>query len=537
MIHVNNLKKQYGDDILFDEVSIHIRKRDRIALVGDNGTGKSTFLKILAGKESIDNGQIAYTGSATTGYLPQFLYSDEEYDRNLFEELSAVFSTINKKSRKLTELENKMGKLEYDSDEFEKVMEKYGNLQEELQKMGYYEIGAKIKSILFGLGFSEEDLEKKCSEFSGGWQMRIALAKILVEYPDVLLLDEPTNHLDIEARNWLEDFIKSYPGAVILVSHDRFFLDSTVKRVIEIYASQMWVYSGNYSKFEILREEFIEQVHKEAREYEEKVSKTQKFIDKFRYQANKASQVQSRVKMLNKMSKPVIPPKKKRIFFRFPKAPNSGHKVLKVDGVSKEFDDNLLFFDASFEVEKGERIALVGKNGKGKTTLMKIIAGILEADTGEVEFGYKVVYNYYAQEPSELLDSKKTVYDELYQDADSTQAAHLRNVLGAFLFSDDDVYKRVKVLSGGERSRLALAKMLLKKANLLILDEPTNHLDLTSKDILMDALKYFEGTIIFVSHDRYFVDNIANRIIYLQDKEIKSFNGGYEDYLAKIPTV
>ncbi|MFA7577409.1 MAG: ABC-F family ATP-binding cassette domain-containing protein, partial [Candidatus Muiribacteriota bacterium] len=508
MIHINDLKKQFADKILFSELSLHIRRKDRIALVGENGTGKTTLLKMIHGLEYSDDGSIEKTGKTRTGYLPQFLTHNYKSGITLYQEISKVFEHIHKKAEKLTELEHKMGEIDYESLEYEKVMNHYGILQEELHNDGYYEIDSKIKEIVFGLGFTDKDLEKKCTEFSGGWQMRIALAKILIEQPEVLLLDEPTNHLDIEARNWLEDFIKNYYGAVVLVSHDRYFLDATINRVAEIYAGKLWVYSGNYTHFEKQREEYIQNIHKQAAEYENKVEKIEKFIDKFRYKATKASQVQSRVKMLDKMEKPIIPPKRKQIHFRFPKAPSSGLKVLEVKELSKEYPENLVFFDVNFTVEKGQRIAIMGKNGQGKTTLMKIIAGITKADTGEIHLGHNVTLNYYAQEPTEILSEEKTVYETLYNDADPSLTPDLRNILGAFLFSNDDVYKKVSVLSGGERSRLALARMLLKKANLLIMDEPTNHLDIYSKDILLDALKYFEGTIIFVSHDRYFVDNL-----------------------------
>ncbi|PLX17516.1 MAG: hypothetical protein C0601_07095 [Candidatus Muiribacterium halophilum] len=413
-------------------------------------------------------------------------------------------------------------------------MKKYGDLQHELEENGLYEIDSKIKSILFGLGFDEEDLNKRCNEFSGGWVMRIHLAKLLLASPEILLLDEPTNHLDLEARNWLEDFIRSYMGAVILVSHDRFFLDATVNRVGELFASDFKVYKGNYSKFERLRQEYIDNIYKSAKEYDEKVEKHTKFIEKFRYKATKASQVQSRIKMLDKIEKPIIPPKKKRITFEFPNSKESGLKVIEVKDFAKQYDEKIVFMDVDFTIERGQRIAVCGKNGCGKTTLLKCLSDVVDHDMGEIEFGYNVKKNYYAQEPTELLSLENTLYDELYQNANFTQGENLRNLLGAFLFSNDDIYKKVKVLSGGERARLALAKMLLVPSNLLIMDEPTNHLDLESKDILLDALKKYRGTIIFVSHDRYFVENLANRVFNFHDGEMQVFNGSYKDFLKKV---
>jgi len=534
MIHINNISKKYANKTLFEGLSLHIRPRDRIALVGENGTGKSTLMKIIAGLEQEDTGEINMAGNITIEYLPQFLPFSFSPNITVYTEASKAFAEIFKLGNRLSELEHLMGELEPDTNKFNRVMTRYSNLLEELNNKGYYELDAKIKAVLFGLGFVQKDLNRKCVEFSGGWQMRILLAKFLIKRPNVLLLDEPTNHLDIESRNWLESFIKDYDGAVVLVSHDRYFLDATVTRTAEIYAGEMKTYNGNFSKFEKLRIEYIDMLHKKAEDYEKLTDKTEKFINRFRAKASKASQVQSRVKQLEKMGKVKIPPKRKKIHFRFAKAPSSGQSILKVDSVGKQFGDHIVFMDAKFQVERGDRIAVLGKNGAGKTTLIKLITGELKPDSGTIEFGHNVKLGYYAQEPSEALHPTATVYQEIYNDASTEMVPQIRNILGAFLFHDDEIEKPISVLSGGERSRLSLAKMLLKSSNLLILDEPTNHLDIYSKDILMDALKYFEGTIIFVSHDRYFIDEIATKIVYIKDMEVQFYNGTYENFLNKI---
>ncbi|MDD2716601.1 MAG: ABC-F family ATP-binding cassette domain-containing protein [Candidatus Wallbacteria bacterium] len=532
MVHINGLKKRYGPKLLFENLDLHIRQRDRIALVGENGSGKTTLMKILCGLEDDDAGTINRAGNIRTGYLPQFLPFSYNPEITLFDEARKAFSLLYEKAAKLTELELLMGEVEYDSLEYEKVTSKYSQLTEEMKHEGYYELDSRVRIVLFGLGFTEQDLEKKCVHFSGGWQMRIMLARILIEKPDLLLLDEPTNHLDIESSNWLLEFIRGYPGAVMLVSHDRYFLDALVKRVAELYNSEMKVYTGNYTQFETAREEYIDSLHRQAEEYEQAKEKAERFIDRFRAKASKASAVQSRIKMVEKMEVVKIPPKRKKIRFRFPKAQNSGLKVLKVQDLAKQFGEKVVFMGAEFEVERGDRVAVLGKNGSGKTTLIKIIAGRLPQDMGEAVQGHNVQLDYYAQEPSEVLNHQRTVIEEMSCNAANEQIPLLRDILGAFLFHDDDIYKKVEVLSGGERSRLALARLLLRKSNLLVLDEPTNHLDIYSKDVLLDALRYFEGTIIFVSHDRYFIDQLANKIVYIQDGEVTSYTGNYEEYLA-----
>ncbi|MDD5090143.1 MAG: ABC-F family ATP-binding cassette domain-containing protein [Candidatus Wallbacteria bacterium] len=530
MIHINGLRKRYGDKLLFENLDLHIRPRERMALAGENGSGKTTLMRIISGMEEEDAGTVNKAGHVRTGYLPQFLHTGYDGQVTLYDEVRKAFGKIYAKADRMRELEFSMGE-DLSPEEFEKVSTRYSDLLEELTQDGYYELDARIKIVLFGLGFTESDLEKKCTDFSGGWQMRIYLARILIEQPEVLLLDEPTNHLDIESCNWLEEFIRGYPGAVVLVSHDRYFLDSTVTRVAELYAGELRCYTGNFTKFEEMRELYIDDLHKKADQYEQTVEKAERFITRFRAKNTKSTQVQSRVKMLARIEEVKIPPKRRTIRFRFPRAPHSGHRVLRVTDAGKQYGSNIVFMGAEFEVERGERVAVLGKNGAGKTTLIKIIAGVVTADSGTMELGHNVTMDYYAQEPSEVLNHDRTVYEELYGEAEDYQVPEIRSILGAFLFCDDDVHKKVKVLSGGERSRLALARMLLRKSNLLILDEPTNHLDIYSKDVLMDALKYFEGTIIFVSHDRWFIDQLATKVIYIQDGEAGSYNGGYEDFL------
>jgi ATP-binding cassette subfamily F protein 3 len=420
----------------------------------------------------------------------------------------------------------------HDSTEHGNLLHKYGDLQEQFRHRGGYTMEAEIGTVLKGLGFSQEDWHKDCGQFSGGWQMRIALARLLLQKPDVLLLDEPTNHLDIEARNWLEQYLCSYPGSVILVSHDRFFMDQVCSRIAEVWNHTITDYHCSYSTYLIQREERVSALREAKRLQDEEVQKTEDFIKRFRYQANKASLVQSRIKQLEKVERIELPPERKKIRFQFPDAPKSGRIVLELQGLTRSYGSNVVLNRVDLTVEKGERVALVGHNGAGKSTLMAVLAGG-EYQGGGLTIGHNVVADYFAQDQANVLDSEKSAYDELYSDCPFEMVPKLRDILGAFLFSGDDIHKKVGVLSGGERNRLALAKMLLRPSNLLLMDEPTNHLDLFSKEVLLDALKGFDGTVVFVSHDRYFVNGLATRIVEVGEGRLTSYYGDYEYYLSK----
>ncbi|MDD5287433.1 MAG: ABC-F family ATP-binding cassette domain-containing protein, partial [Desulfuromonadaceae bacterium] len=422
--------------------------------------------------------------------------------------------------------------LHHDSPEHDQQLHRYGELQDQFRHRGGYTMEAEIGTVLKGLGFAQSDWHRDCGEFSGGWQMRIALACLLLQKPDVLLLDEPTNHLDIEARNWLEEYLCAYPGSVILVSHDRFFMDSVCSRIAEVWNKTMTDYHCNYSTYLVQREERVSALRDAKRRQDEEVEKTEDFIRRFRYQANKASLVQSRIKQLEKVERIVLPPERKKIRFQFPDPPKSGKTVMELKGLTRAFGSHTVLNRVDFVAEKGERIALVGHNGAGKSTLMAVLAGG-EFQGGERIPGHNVCMDYFAQDQADVLEQNRSAYDELYADAPYAMVPKLRDILGAFLFSGDDIHKKVGVLSGGERNRLALAKMLLRPSNLLLMDEPTNHLDLFSKEVLLEALKSFDGTVVFVSHDRYFVNALATRIVEVEGGKLESYYGNYEYYLEK----
>jgi len=422
--------------------------------------------------------------------------------------------------------------LPQDAPEHDQLLQRYGELQEQFRHRGGYTMEAEIGTVLRGLGFQQSDWYRDCGDFSGGWQMRIALARLLLQRPDVLLLDEPTNHLDIEARNWLEEYLCTYPGSVILVSHDRFFMDQVCSRIAEVWNHAIADYHCSYSRYLVQREERVSALREAKRIQDEELEKTEDFIRRFRYQANKASLVQSRIKQLEKVERIVIPPERKRIRFHFPQAPKSGKIVMELRGLTKAYDSHTVLNKIDLTVEKGERVALVGHNGAGKSTLMSVLAGA-RFQGGERIVGHNVAMDYFAQDQADVLDFSRSAWDELYADAPYEMVPKLRDILGAFLFTGDDIHKKVGVLSGGERNRLALAKMLLRPSNLLLMDEPTNHLDLFSKEVLLDALRTFDGTVVFVSHDRYFVNGLANRIIEVADGGLENYYGDYEYYLAK----
>jgi ATP-binding cassette subfamily F protein 3 len=529
MIQLSALSKSFGERVILDAVTWQIDDRERVGLSGPNGAGKTTLMKMLAGLEEPDSGTVVKPGGLTIGYLPQDGLAHA--GRTLREEASLAFKPLLDMRDEIAALEERLGDDSAGEAEHAAMLTRYSELQEEFRRLEGYGVDLRVTTVLRGLGFSAEDMDKPTETFSGGWQMRIALAKLLLGRPGLLLLDEPTNHLDLEARNWLEEYLTSYPHAVILVSHDRYFLDAVVTRITEIGLRRLTDYTGNYSAYLREREARMERLRQQKRDQDEEVARMQAFINRFRYQATKASQVQSRIKMLEKIVPIEIPPERKRVHFSFPACAKSGRMVLELRGVSKAYDGRTIFDRIDLHIERGDRIALVGVNGAGKSTLMRMLSGVEAPDSGTRTEGHQVVMQYFAQDEATRLDGSQTVYQTLAGDAPIQMVPQVRNILGGFLFSGDDVDKPARVLSGGERTRLAVARMLLRPSNTLLLDEPTNHLDLDSKDVLLEALEDFGGTLIFVSHDRYFVDRLATKIIDVGGGQALVYPGTYEEFL------
>ena len=528
MIQLAGLTKSYGDRILFDNVTWQIGDRERVGLCGPNGAGKTTLLRMLAGLEEVDAGGVLKPSALTVGYLPQDGLAHE--GRTLFEEATSALASLVAIKRELTDLEHRLGEPSASDAEHEQMLVRYSDLQEAFRAQDGYSLELRVATVLTGLGFSRADFDRPTETFSGGWQMRIALSKLLLGRPGLLLLDEPTNHLDLDARNWLEEYLCAYPSAVILVSHDRFFLDSVITRVSEVGLRTLTDYFGTYSQYLVQRDERLERLREMKRRQDEEVTRIRAFVDRFRYQATKAAQVQSRVKMLEKVVPIEVPPERKRVHFHFPPCQKSGRLAIELRHASKAYDGKVVFRDVNLHIERGDRIALVGPNGAGKSTLMRMLSGTELPDAGERIEGHQVVAQYFAQDEATRLDPTLTVYETLAAGSPLTMVPAIRNILGGFLFTGDDVYKRVRVLSGGERTRLAVARMLLRPSNTLLLDEPTNHLDLESKDVLLDALADFGGTLIFVSHDRYFVDRLATKIIEIGHGDALVYPGTYEEF-------
>jgi ATP-binding cassette subfamily F protein 3 len=535
MLQIKGLGKAFRGEWLFKSLDFQINERDRIGLVGDNGTGKSTLMKMIAGLMPADEGEIIGARDLTFGYLPQDGLVVR--GRSLMEEALSVFESLMELERDMRRLEHELSDMRRSDPVYESKLAQYSLLSQQFRLQEGYSVEAKAGTVLLGLGFTPQDLSRPCEDFSGGWQMRIALAKLLLLRPSLLLLDEPTNHLDLEARNWLEGYLQAYPHALVLVSHDRFFLDAVVQRVLEIRNRAVHFYKGNYTEFLRQREERLVQLKAEYEAQQKEIARIRAFADKFRYKATKAAQVQSRLKELERMERIEIPPEAKPIRLRFPEGPRTGRVVLELSNVTAGYGGTPVFSRLNCILEKGERVALVGPNGAGKSTLMKILAGRLPLFEGERRIGHNVVLSYFSQDQDELLGSDRTVWDEVYSVAPSRIVPQLRTLLGCFLFSGEDVEKRVSVLSGGERSRLALCRLLLSPANCLLLDEPTNHLDIRSKDILMEALREYEGTLVFVSHDRYFLDGLATKVLEVGDQKAIPYLGNYEDYLFKKATL
>jgi ATP-binding cassette subfamily F protein 3 len=529
VIQLSQAGKRFGPKVLFQELDWLVTPQDRVGLVGANGTGKTTLLKMLAGAEGLDYGSVNRQRGMRCGYLPQDGLSLS--GRTVFSECLSVFDDVHAMQREMEELAHRMGEVDHSGDEYRQIADRFHHLQAEIHSRDAYSIEAEVGGVLQGLGFKKEDWERRTEEFSGGWQMRIALAKLLLEKPNLLLLDEPTNHLDLETRNWLEQYLAGYPYACVLISHDRYFLDVTVKKIVEIWNKKVWFYPGNYEKYLAQKTQRRDQLVAAFENQRAKIEQLEAFINRFRYQATKAKQVQSRIKELERMEKIEIPPEEKTIHFSFPQPQPSGRMVVEAKDLAKSYGEKQVFAKANFVIERGDRIALVGVNGAGKSTLIRLLAGLEPATGGEIKLGHNAQVDYFAQDQYKALDPQARLLDDLFTVAPRSTQTELRSLLGCFLFSEDDVFKNVGVLSGGERNRYALARMLLHPSNFLLLDEPTNHLDLRAKDVLLESLQKFTGTVVFVSHDRYFIDKLATRVFEIGDGRVEVFPGNYEDYL------
>jgi len=535
MIQLSGAGKRFGHKLLFENADWLITSHDRIGLVGGNGTGKSTLMKVLAGMDTFDYGGLVVAKGTSAGYLPQDGLTLS--GRSVFAECMSVFDDLRAMETELESLTHSMAELDHTGPEYSAVADRYHRVEHEFRTRDGYSIEAEVGRVLMGLGFSKEDWPRLTDEFSGGWQMRLALAKLLLQQPNLLLLDEPTNHLDLEARNWLEEYLQNYPNAFVLISHDRYFLDVTVNKIAEIWNKRFWFYTGNYDKFLAQKTQRNEQLTAAYRNQRDRIEQLEVFINRFRYQATKAKQVQSRIKELEKIERIEIPPEEKTIHFSFPQPKPSGRIVAEFEGVAKSYPgknggaDKEVFRNVDFMIERGDRIALVGVNGAGKSTLIKLLAGTEKVAQGEYRLGHNVEADYFAQDQYKELDPDARILDDLGDAAPGRGETELRGLLGCFLFSDEDVFKRIGVLSGGERGRYALLRLLLHPANFLLLDEPTNHLDLRAKDVLLDALMKYTGTVVFVSHDRYFIDKLATRVFEVGGGKVEVFPGNYEDYL------
>ena len=535
MIQLSGAGKRFGHKLLFENADWLITPRDRIGLVGGNGTGKSTLMKILAGMDTFDYGALTVAKGTSAGYLPQDGLTLA--GRSVFAECMSVFDDLCAMETELESLTHSMAELDHMSPEYDAVADRYHRVEHEFRTRDGYSIDAEVGRVLMGLGFTKEDWPRLTDEFSGGWQMRLALAKLLLQKPNLLLLDEPTNHLDLEARNWLEEYLQNYPHAFVLISHDRYFLDVTVNKIAEIWNKRFWFYTGNYDKFLAQKTQRNEQLQAAYRNQRDRIEQLEVFINRFRYQATKAKQVQSRIKELEKIERIEIPPEEKTIHFSFPQPKPSGRIVAEFEDVAKTYPgkngsaEKGVFRNVNFMIERGDRIALVGVNGAGKSTLIKLLAGTEPVTQGEFRLGHKVQSDYFAQDQYKELDPDARIIDDLGDASPGSGETELRSLLGCFLFSEDDVFKKIGVLSGGERGRYALLRLLLHPANFLLLDEPTNHLDLRAKDVLLEALVKYTGTVVFVSHDRYFIDKLATRVFEIGGGKVEVFPGNYEDYL------
>ena len=530
MISIEGLSVAFGGNTLFDNITYVINKKDRIALVGKNGAGKSTMLKIIAGLQAPTSGCVNMPKDLTVGYLPQQMNLTDT--RTVMEEAEQAFAHIFELQARIERMNVELAeRTDYESNDYQELIERVSNANEQLALIGAANYQAEIEKTLIGLGFTREDFGRDTSEFSGGWRMRIELAKLLLQRPDVLLLDEPTNHLDIESIQWLENFLATRANAVVLVSHDRAFIDNVTNRTIEISLGRIYDYQVNYSRYVVLRQERLEQQMRAYENQQKQIQDTEAFIERFRYKATKSVQVQSRIKQLAKLERVEVDEvDTSRLNLKFPPAPRSGDYPIIADGVGKSYDDHLVFANATFTIKRGEKVAFVGKNGEGKSTLVKCIMGEIPY-TGTLKIGHNVKIGYFAQNQASLLDESLTVFDTIDRVAVGDIRTKIRDILGAFMFGGEASDKKVKVLSGGERTRLAMIRLLLEPVNLLILDEPTNHLDMRTKDVLKQAIKDFNGTVIVVSHDREFLDGLVSKVYEFGGGRVREHLGGIYDFL------
>ncbi len=530
MITLNHVQKQFGSRVLFKDCSLQIGARDRIGLIGPNGSGKTTLFRMILGEEPIDDGEILIAKGVKMGYLPQEVITFR--GNTVLEEVLKSASQITSLQDKMKILEEELSTID-DPKAQEKLAKEYGKLHERYTLLGGYSLEAEAKQILKGLGFKEKDFHRLTDELSGGWLMRIALSKILLQSPDLLLLDEPTNHLDLQSLIWLENFLANYPGAMVIVSHDRVFLNHLIDRIAEIEGEKIDLYHGNYDHYLVEKENRREILEATYKTQQKKIEQTERFIERFRAKNTKSSQVQSRIKMLEKIERIELPKERKEIRFEFPAPKRSGHRVIEIKNLHKRYGETVVYQGIDLTLFRGDKVALVGPNGAGKSTLLKIMAGVLDFEKGEVLLGKDVTRAYFAQHQFDLLRPEHTVYEELLSIATDESQTQLRTLLGTFLFSGEEIEKRVSVLSGGEKSRLVLAKMLLKPANFLLLDEPTSHLDIASRNVLEMALKQFQGTICLITHDRHLINQIATKVIEIDQGIPNIYLGNYDDYLYK----
>src|SRR5271168_2780078 len=531
MLQLSSAGKRFGPKLLFEDANWLITPDERTGLVGGNGTGKSTLLKVLGGIETLDYGTLTRVKGMTLGYLPQDGLALR--GKTVFAECLSVFDHLHELERESIALTTTLSEADPKSKEYATAAERYSDIADQLHVHDIYNLDSQVGSVLSGLGFSKYDWSRQTEEFSGGWQMRIALAKLLLQKPSLLLLDEPTNHLDLETRNWLEDYLHGYPNGYILISHDRYFLDVTVDKTIEIWNKGLHVYHGNYEKYLVQKEERRAQLASAYKNQREHIEHLEAFISRFRYQATKAKQVQSRIKELEKIERIQIPVEEEAIHFSFPQPQPSGRTVVEVSDLAKNYGPKQVLEDVSFTIDRGDRIALVGVNGAGKSTLIRMLSGMEPPSSGTLRLGHNVTAEYFAQDQYKVLDGEARMLDDISNTAPRVSTTDLRSLLGCFLFSGDDVFKPLGVLSGGERNRYALARILVSPSNFLLLDEPTNHLDMRAKDVLLEAIAAFSGTVIFVSHDRYFIDRLATRVLEVENGAVNSYEGNYEDYLRK----